>query len=90
MLSAKEARELSGPSADDYLVEIEKLIKAAAVDKKREVLIRSEPYAYWLYRREDLGEEPRKAIEALKKAGYTVDFHYQENQFVDMALVIRW
>ena len=54
------------------------------------MLIRDEPFAHWLYGSNELAAEPRKAIDALKAAGYAVDLFYQENQFVDMALRVKW
>ena len=90
ILTAAQAREISGPSAEDYLATIEQHIRTAADGKQREVLIRDEPFAHWLYGSNALPAEPCKAIEALKAAGYTVDLFYQENQFVDMALRVKW
>ncbi len=90
ILTAAQAREISGPSAEDYLATIEQHIRKAAEAKQREVLIRDEPFAHWLYGSNELTAEPRKAIDALKAAGYAVDLFYQESQFVDMALRVKW
>lgn len=90
MLTAAEAREISGPDAKDYLLFIEEKIRAAAKDKKREVIIREEPYAGWLNGSSPISGEPEKAIDSLRAAGYTVKLYYREFQFVDMGLHIKW
>jgi hypothetical protein len=68
ILTAAQAREISGPSAEDYLATIEQHIRKAAEAKQREVLIRDEPFAHWLYGSNELAAEPRKAIDALLAA----------------------
>ena len=78
ILTAAQAREISGPSAEDYLDTIEQHIR------------KDEPFARWLYGSNELAAESRKAIDALKAAGYAVDLFYQESQFVDMALRVKW
>lgn len=90
MITAAEARKISGPRADDFIKEIEAAILKAAEGGETEVIIRSEPYAYWLYDEKKLGEQERLAVEQIRKAGYQVTLLYQENQFVDIGLWIRW
>jgi len=90
MITAQQARELAGPTAKDYLKFIDEKIRQAATDKKHEVFIRENPYASWLYKESDLSDEPRKAVQELRKLGFTVSLYYQENQFVDIALWIQW
>jgi len=90
MITAKEARDLAGPTWQEYLQFIEARIKEAAKNKKREVLIRENPYASWLYKESDLSDEPKKAVKELRALGFEVSLYYQENQFVDIALWIKW
>ena len=90
MLTAAEARELSGPTADEYLKEIEVFIRKAATEKQRSVIIRKNPYASWLYDEKDTPAEARIAIKKLQEAGYIVSLYYVELQFVDMGLEIAW
>ena len=90
MITAQEARELSGPTAEDYLVEIDKCIQNAANKQERSVIMRSEPYARWLYNESKLSAEPKLAIKKLRDAGFTVSLYYAEYQFVDMGLQIQW
>lgn len=89
MITAKEAAELSGPSAEDYLKLIEEYITKAAANKARQTMIREEPYARWLYSKPS--GEASKALTTLKELGYTVEHYYKEHSIaVDMALVIKW
>lgn len=89
MMKASEARVISGPTAEEYAEDIEKYIRDAAEKKQRMVIIRSEPYAYWLYYK----EQPQQVLDALKilkDSGYKVSLFYEERQFVDMGLQIEW
>lgn len=91
MITAKEAAELSGPSAEDYLAFLESKIVEAAKKKCREVTIRENPYAYWLYDSSECPREVAKAITTLREKGYKLELYYQEHSIaVDMALVIKW
>ena len=90
MINAAEARELAGPTAEEYLKEIEVLIRDAATKKQRSVIIRKKPYAGWLYDEKDTPQEAKIALQQLRGAGYSVSLHYVELQFVDMGLEISW
>ena len=90
MLTAAEARELAGPTAEEYLKEIEVFIRDAATKKQRSVTIRKNPYAGWLYNEKDMPLEAKIAVKKLRDAGYSVSLHYMELQFVDMGLEISW
>ncbi len=90
MITAAEARELAGPTAEEYLKEIEVFIRDAATKKQRAVIIRKNPYAGWLYDEKDTPPEAKIAIKKLKDAGYSVSLYYVELQFVDMGLEISW
>lgn len=90
MITAEEARNLSGPSAEDYLAEIDPFIRKAASEKQRSVIIRKKPYAGWLYDEKDMAPEARRALGLLRAAGYTVSLYYAELQLVDMGLEIEW
>lgn len=89
MISATQARELSGPGAEDYLKIIEDKIRSAAENKGRELIIRDEPYASWLYGN-DRPVVAKAVIRELDKAGFSVSLYYVEMQFVDMGLWIKW
>lgn len=89
MLTAEQARALSGWGSGDYLNFIEGKIREAAADGRRMVKIREEPMARWLYGNpsDAVSEE---VIRTLRDAGYSVDLYYREAQFVDMALMVSW
>lgn len=90
MITAKEAQEMSGPSADYYLEFIENKIKSAANTKSKSVTIRDEPYAHWLYSEKDCTPAEKGAIKALRDNGFKLKLYYSESQFVDMGLEIHW
>lgn len=89
MITAKEAAQMAGPSAQDYIDFIESEIKTAANNKARSIMLRSEPYARWLYSKPDA--EAQAAMDILKMNGYKLEHYYKEHSIaVDMALVIKW
>ena len=91
MITAKQAAEMAGPKAEEYLEFIEKKIVEAAEKQNREVVIRDAPYCDWLYgSSKSKPDEVRKALKVLSDNGFKVSLHYQENQFVDIGLVIGW
>jgi histidyl-tRNA synthetase len=93
MISAAEARTLAGPSVEElvatHLEVLNERITKAAQSKKREVILRDEPYAYWMYSREQ-SDDVVTTLQHLRDKGFTVDLFYEERQFVDMGLRIRW
>ena len=89
MITATEARELAGPGIEEHLAFIESKIRTSAETKKREVVIREEPYASWLYS-SDRPASAKKVCDALEKNGFKVSLYYHEYQFVDMGLKIEW
>ncbi len=90
MITAKQAAEIAGPKAEEYLEFIEKKIIEAAEKQNREVVIRDNPYCNWLYGGESNRDEVKKALKILSDNGFKVSLHYQENQFVDIGLAIGW
>ena len=90
MITAAEARELAGPTAEEYLKEIEVFIRDAATKKQRSITIRKNPYSGWLYNEKDTPPEAKIAIQQLRDAGYSVSLYYMELQFVDIGLEISW
>ena len=91
MITAKQAAEMAGPKAEDYLEFIEKKIIEAAEKQNRSVIIRDNPYCNWLY--SDSASSPtevKKAIKIMHENGFKLSLHYVENQFVDIGLKVEW
>lgn len=92
MITAAQARTLSGPTLNEQVKEhlevISKVVETAAANKQRSVTIRHEPYGSWLYG--TVVEPALSTVAELRKLGYTIDFFYEERQFVDMGLRISW
>ncbi len=90
MITADKARELAGPTAQEYVEQLSPLIEEAARKKNRYVVVRAEPFSYWLYGLFDVSDAAKGAMEILRENGFTLSLHYQELQFVDMGLRISW
>lgn len=91
LITAKEAKELSGPSIEEHIERLSNWIRDAALKKQQSIIVRAQPYERWLYSgwpKSDTVEG--RVLLQLKNAGYTVEFHYKEMQFVDMGLKISW
>ena len=91
MITAKQAAEMAGPKAEDYLEFIEKKIIESAEKQNRSVIIRDNPYCNWLY--SDSSSSPtevKKALKIMQDNGFKLSLHYVENQFVDIGLKVEW
>lgn len=90
IITAQEARELAGKTANEFLAEIGDIIKEAAKNKNHEVIIRKDPFAWWLYPNEPKFGVIADVIKALRSNGFEVRLYYAEHQFVDLGLWIKW
>ena len=93
MITADEAKSLSGKTADEFLKDLEEAIRIAAEKGSRELSLRMKPYADWAYSLNDekvLKPEERKVLKVLRDNGFSVTRYYNEGQFVDIALIISW
>lgn len=86
-LTATQAREIAGPTIDERVDAALVDIRAAAEKKKREVALHGDFWVHGGY-----GDKPkyRAACGILRKLGYTVEFFYEELQFVNMYTVVKW
>lgn len=92
-ITAEQARKLAGKTVDekvdDLLVEIENSAKQG----KRQ-LRTSWEYSgdedLWVRGGYDETDEWKAAKKILTDLGYTVEFYYNELQFVDMYTLIKW
>ena len=87
MITAQEARQLSGPSSQDYAFFFEEKIKEAAKSGKRNIIqyhgqLENEAYSNT--------QKWKDFIAYMAELGYAVSLHYEERQFVDMRIVISW
>jgi hypothetical protein len=91
MITAKEARELSGPTFEEQVeVELEFVygdIRTAAENKTRQVNLHSE---FWTLGGYNNTDEYKAAVKKLEELGYTVEFFYEERQFVNMYTIVKW
>jgi len=87
MITAQQARELSGPTSEEYALFFEEKIKEAASKGLRSICqyhgkLENEAYSntqVW-----------KNIIEYMKGLGYATSLHYEERQFVDMRINITW
>lgn len=91
MITRDEARVIAGlkeHEVQEALDACDKAIRKAAAAGRTEVLMRSPR----LLERGGYANDPKwlEVKAALEAAGFTVTFHYEERQFVDMATKITW
>jgi len=87
MISAAEARELAGPTAQEQVDAIEPLIREAAENKKRSVRLHGK---FWAHEGYEKTAKYKEASEILKDLDYKVSFFYEELQFVNMYTIVEW
>ena len=91
MITAKEARELAGPTFEERVKEqldhAYKQIQSAAEKKLRSVNLTTE---FWTRGGYYFTKEYKSACDKLKELEFTVRFVYEERQFVNMYTVVEW
>lgn len=86
MITAKDARTMAGPTLAERLEALGQDIETLAKKGEREIKLHD---TFWL-KGYDSADEWLAAKKALEELGYTVDFVYEERQFVDMYTRVRW
>lgn len=91
MITAHEARELSGPTVKQHLEILNKYIEDSAKQGNQFVIIRKEPYNLWMYSDKDFRGVAKDTVVHVQCLGYKVSQYYQDgNNFVDCGLKISW
>lgn len=87
MITADEARKLSGKTIEKFALDCEPHIKAAADKKERQCL-----FYHGELENDAYSRTPRwdAFVAYMLTLGFTVEFHYEERQFVDMRIRIKW
>lgn len=88
MITASEARKLSGKTIQEYALDFEDCIKEAASRKERTVLKYHGELENEAYSKTKIWTDFVKYMK--DELGFQVDFHYEERQFVDMRIRISW
>lgn len=90
-MTAVQAREIAGPTIEervDAAVDAALIdIRAAAEKKRRQISLHADLWTHGGYSSTD---EYTRACEVLRGLGYTVEFFYEELQFVNMYTVVKW
>lgn len=86
-ITAEEARNLAGMTPEEEVEIVYGLIKEAATKKKRRVALHS---PFWTHGGYNRTEDWKAAKLLLEADGFTVDFFYEERQFVDMYTIVSW
>jgi len=88
-ITAEEAREISGPTIEERISKVYELIKEKAGGEKdnREVWLTSK---FWTESGYSRNEDYKALKEHLESNGFKVDFFYEERQFVNMYVTIKW
>ena len=99
MLTAAEARELSGRTLDEKLEALGERIKSFIEENKAQGRTVRELRTGWDYKEDrslwieggyETSDEWYEAKKKLEQLGYKVQFNYYEGQFVDMYTSISW
>ncbi len=85
-ITAAEARRLAGPTVQERVDEVYPLIREAAEKGKRSITL----HDWWAHEGYSKTFEYKQACMILEGDGYTVEFFYEERQFVDMYTVVKW
>ena len=85
--TAEQEKRFAKIAAESEIAAIESLIETAARGKKREVRLLSN---FWINEGYSQTEKYKAACKILEENGYTVEFFYEEKQFVNMYTVVRW
>lgn len=85
-ITAQEARELAGPSVQERVNEVYPLIRSAAEEKKRRIVL----HDWWADQGYLGSKDYKQACKILESDGYKVTFFYEERQFVDMYTIVEW
>ena len=85
-ITAQEARNLAGPTAQERVNEVYPKIREAAEKGKRYVNL----HDWWANAGYSKTNEYKQACMILEGDGYKVSFFYEERQFVDMYTVVEW
>lgn len=87
MITAKEAIQIAGPTIEEMANFFDLHIRKAANDKNREVTV----YHGTLENEAYGGTKTwKKFVEYMKGLGFTVELYYNEAQFVDMRITVKW
>lgn len=86
-ITAKEARKLAGPTVQELVDEVYPMIRESATMKNREVKLHED---FWVHGGYQGTKEWMEAKSILEKDGFTVEFFYEERQFVDMYTIVKW
>ena len=87
MITAQQARQLSGPTSEEYALFFEEAIKEAAAKGERKIC-----KYHGTLENEAYGRTKRwnDFVEYMKTLGYDVSLYYYEGQFVDMRINVEW
>ena len=87
MITAQQARELSGPTPEEYALFFEEKIKEAASKGLRSICQYHGKLENEAYSRTQVWQD---FFEYMVSLGYEASLHYEERQFVDMRINITW
>lgn len=88
MITAKEARELAGPTVGERVDEVFDLIRDAAKLKGRSIRLHGD---FWANGGYGPTKEWREAKKLLEDLGFVVEFYYNDGgQFADLYTIVKW
>lgn len=91
--TAKEAKELAGPTLDEKIDLLLESIKNRATEGHRYIATGRHHDSHsdlWIQGGYDMTDDWQEAKKVLEDLGYNVKFYYNESQFVDMYTKVSW
>lgn len=89
-ITAEEAKQLAGPTPQERVEEVLSKIKLAAKNKQRSLNLTDEWWSYAGYEGEAKRPDYAECCKLLRDRGFQIDFFYEERQFVNMYVIIKW
>lgn len=86
-LTAQEAKKLAGLTAEEQVDAALAKVEGAAKNSQRFINLHDK---FWVDGGYDNSKEWVEAKRQLVELGYTVEFFYEEKQFVNMYTIIKW
>ncbi len=85
--NAAEARKIAGPTIEERVEEALGVIEATAKEKRRQCHLHSD---FWVNEGYSRTDDWNAAAKLLRDRGFTVEFFYEERQFVNMFTLVKW
>lgn len=84
-ITADEARKIAGPTIEEEIDDVYVRIKSVAEQGERSIHLHD-----WANDGYGNTEKYKALKKELEESGFEVEFFYEERQFVDMYVIVKW